>query len=152
MPDTIASPGPALPDDALHQIAASGVVRTFPKSTILIAEGDVGDSLYIIRFGEVEVLARMGGAHDVHIRNLRWPAFFGEMALMSGEPRSATVRARTGVELFEISRTGFLELFRAPSPTAANMNEIISLRMRERRELAGSGEPPSIRRPATERK
>ena len=53
MPDSTASPGLALPDDALRHIAASGIVRTFPKSTILIAEGDVGDSLYIMStFGE----------------------------------------------------------------------------------------------------
>ena len=44
MSDTAASSGLPLPDEALRHIASSGVVRTFPKSTILIAEGDVGDS------------------------------------------------------------------------------------------------------------
>ena len=90
MPDTIASSGLALPDEVVRHIAASGVVRTFPKSTILIAEGDVGDSLYILLSGRVKVYASNAAGREVVI-NFHGPGeYVGEMSL-DGEPRSASV-------------------------------------------------------------
>jgi CRP-like cAMP-binding protein len=83
--------------------------------------------MYIIRSGEVEVIAQAtAGAHEVHIRNLRRPAFFGEMALLTGKPRSATVRAQSDAELFGLSRSGFIELFKS-RPEAAKIKEMIAL-------------------------
>jgi CRP-like cAMP-binding protein len=120
------------------------ILRRFGTGETIVRQGDPGDSLYIIRSGEVEVLAHANSAHNVHIRNLQRPAFFGEMALLTGEPRYATVRARTDVEVLEISREGFHELFKSDPETAAEMREIISLRRSEHRELAGRGKthPP----------
>src|SRR5262249_12922046 len=63
------------------------------------------------------------------------PQFFGEMALMTGEPRNATIRARTDAELLELGREGFVELFKSHPDAAAKMGEIIALRMTERREF-----------------
>jgi CRP-like cAMP-binding protein len=71
----------------------------------------------------------------VHIRDLTPPAFFGEMALMTGEKRTATIRARSDVELFELKRDAFGELFKNHPETAAQMGEVIAFRMTERREL-----------------
>jgi CRP/FNR family cyclic AMP-dependent transcriptional regulator len=90
MPDTVASSGLALPDEVLRHIAASGVVRTFSKGTILIAEGDVGDSLYILLSGRVKVYASNAAGREVVI-NFHGPGeYVGEMSL-DGEPRSASV-------------------------------------------------------------
>jgi CRP/FNR family cyclic AMP-dependent transcriptional regulator len=44
-----------LHDEVLRNIAASGVVRTFPRNTVLINEGDVGDALFVILSGRVKV-------------------------------------------------------------------------------------------------
>ena len=46
-----------LPDGMLREIAATGVVRAFPRNAVLINEGDQGDSLYIILTGKVKVFA-----------------------------------------------------------------------------------------------
>jgi CRP/FNR family cyclic AMP-dependent transcriptional regulator len=90
MPDTVASSGLALPDEVLRHIAASGVVRTFSKGTILIAEGDVGDSLYILLSGRVKVYASNAAGREV-VNNFHGPGeYVGEMSL-DGEPRSASV-------------------------------------------------------------
>jgi len=117
LPDTIASPGPALPDDALHRIAASGVVRTFPKSTILIAEGDVGDSLYIILSGRVKVYASNAAGREVVI-NFHGPGeYVGEMSL-DGEPRSASVVTMEPTTCAIVNRAQFRD-FLAQNPDFA---------------------------------
>ena len=123
-----------LRDQELQLLLQGVTLLKFGSGEIIVREGDAGDSLYIIRSGEVEVVASAHAAHEVHIRNLKRPAFFGEMALMTGEPRSATVRARADAELIELSREGFIELFRAHPETVSQIGEIIALRMSERRE------------------
>ncbi len=90
MPDA----SPALPtplrDDILQTIAASGVVRSFPKQTVLIHEGDVGDALYIILSGRVKVYASNAAGREVVINFHGAGEYVGEMSL-AGEPRSASV-------------------------------------------------------------
>ena len=123
-----------LRDEELQLLLPGVNLLKFGTGETVVREGDAGDSLYIIRSGEVEVVARANGAHEVRIRSLRRPAFFGEMALMTGEPRNATIRACTDAELLELSREGFIELFKSHPETATMMGEIIALRMSERRE------------------
>ncbi|HKV56201.1 MAG TPA: mechanosensitive ion channel family protein [Candidatus Binataceae bacterium] len=124
-----------LRDDELRLLMPGVTVLKFGAGETIVREGDEGNSLYIIRAGTVEVVANANGAREVHIRDLRRPAFFGEMALMTGEPRNATIRARTDAELLELSRDGFTELFKSHPESAAKMGDIIALRMTERREL-----------------
>ena len=74
----------------LREIAASGVVRTFPKSTVLIHEGDLGDSLYIVLSGKVKVYASNEQGKEV-VLDFHGPGeYLGEMSL-DGSPRSASV-------------------------------------------------------------
>ncbi len=123
-----------LRDEELRVLLQGVTLLKFGAGETIVREGDAGESFYIIRSGEVEVMARANGAHEVHIRNLKRPAFFGEMALMTGEPRNATVRARSDAELLELSREGFVELFKTHPASATTMGQIIALRMNERRE------------------
>jgi CRP/FNR family cyclic AMP-dependent transcriptional regulator len=85
----VVSPTP-LRDEALRAIAASGVVRQFPKQTVLIHEGDVGDSLYIILAGRVKVYASNAAGREVVINFHGAGEYVGEMSL-DGAPRSASV-------------------------------------------------------------
>ncbi len=90
MPEApVVSPTP-LRDEALRAIAASGVVRQFPKQTVLIHEGDVGDSLYIILAGRVKVYASNAAGREVVINFHGAGEYVGEMSL-DGAPRSASV-------------------------------------------------------------
>ena len=123
-----------LRDEELQLLLPGVTLLKFGTGETVVREGDAGDSLYIILSGEVEVVAASNGAHEVHIRNLRRPAFFGEMALMTGEPRIATVRACTDAELLELSREGFTKLFKSHPDAATRMGEIIAFRMSETRE------------------
>ena len=79
-----------LHDQTLRNIAASGVVRTFPKNTILINEGDVGDALYVVLSGRVKVFASNEAGREFVIDFHGPGEYVGEMTL-DGEPRSASV-------------------------------------------------------------
>lgn len=128
-------------DDAEMHILAGGVrVRQFGAGEALVREGDAGDSFYIIRRGVVDVTANGADGHPIHLNELTRPAFFGEMALMTGAARNATIRARTDVEVLEMTRNGFTELFKSHPDAAAQMSEIIAARMSQRRERLDAGQ------------
>ncbi|MGH7931922.1 MAG: cyclic nucleotide-binding domain-containing protein [Candidatus Binataceae bacterium] len=124
-----------LNDEELHLLVPGVTVQKFGAGEVIVREGDQGNSLFIIRAGRVEVVANGPGGKQVHIRDLARPAFFGEIAVMTGEPRNATIRARTDAELLELNRDGFIELFKNHPETAAQMGEVIALRMGETRDL-----------------
>lgn len=90
VPDAPADPFSPLREETLRTIASSGVVRQFPKQTVLIHEGDVGDSLYVILAGRVKVYASNAAGREVVIDFHGAGEYVGEMSL-DGAPRSASV-------------------------------------------------------------
>jgi len=89
-------------NDTQRQALQSAVHhRVFPAGTIVFREHDDGDSVFIILSGRVEVLtSRRGGA----LARLGAGDYFGEMSLLTGGPRTATVRTATECTLLEIER------------------------------------------------
>lgn len=130
----------ALSDDELRMIIPTVRVHQFGGGEFLMREGEQGETFYLLRRGAVEVLARGANGSTLHIRDLEPPAFFGEISLMTGEPRSATVRATTDVEVLEISRRGFMQLFKARPEVADEIGEKISVRMTETRERVAAAQ------------
>jgi CRP-like cAMP-binding protein len=109
----------------------------FGTDEIICREGDPGDAFFVLHRGEVEVVAHGAGGHETHVADLRAPAFFGEMALLTGEPRSATVRAKGDAELLVVEKAGFEELFKTHPNVAAAVSRVLAARqseLRERRE------------------
>lgn len=125
----------ALNEEELRVLAASVSLESFGRGEVLVREGEPGDAFYVIRRGTVEVLARAEDGRTVHIRDLTRPAFFGEMALMTGEPRNATVRAVSDVEVLRMDRDGFTHLFKAHPEAVAEIGDVIAARLSERREM-----------------
>ena len=79
-----------LQDETLRRIAASGVVRTFPRNTVLINEGDVGDSLYVLLSGRVKIYSSNEAGREFIIDFHGPGEYVGEMSL-DGASRSASV-------------------------------------------------------------
>jgi CRP/FNR family cyclic AMP-dependent transcriptional regulator len=100
------APAVPLADATLAAIAQGGVVRTFPKNTVLIHEGDVGDSLYIILAGRVKVYASNEEGKEV-VLDFHGPGeYVGEMSL-DGAPRSASVLAVEPTRCAIVTRAQF---------------------------------------------
>ena len=83
----------SLNDDELRELYALMEQRSFPPGETIIQEGDRGDCLYILLRGNVQVLTRNATGEEVLLSEIGHGAFFGEMSLLTSEPRSATVRA-----------------------------------------------------------
>jgi CRP/FNR family transcriptional regulator, cyclic AMP receptor protein len=89
-PAAPADPLAPLTESTLHEIASSGIVRSFPKNAVLINEGDVGDSVFIILSGRVKVYASSSAGREFVISFHGVGEYVGEM-MLDGSPRSASV-------------------------------------------------------------
>jgi CRP-like cAMP-binding protein len=84
-------------------------VQNLPSGTVVFAEGDQGDAWYVLYRGEVEVIKNSGTGEKV-IAVLDPQTCFGEIAILDGSPRSATVRTTMDSIVFRVPRTAFMEL------------------------------------------
>jgi CRP/FNR family cyclic AMP-dependent transcriptional regulator len=120
---------PPLADATLAAIAATGVTRAFPKSTVLIHEGDVGDALYIILTGRVKVYASNEEGKEVVIDFHGPGEYVGEMSL-DGAPRSASVMTVEPTSCAIVNRAQFREFMRAHPDFAWHLIEKLIHRVR----------------------
>ncbi len=81
-----------LDDESLALLASSLPTRRVEAGDLVVAEGDVSREMFVIVGGELEVL-KHGGGKDVRVALLGPSDWFGEMAIVDVQPRSATVRA-----------------------------------------------------------
>ena len=125
---TVSAAAP-LADATLAQIAASGVTRAFPKSTVLIHEGDVGDALYIILTGRVKVYASNEEGKEVVIDFHGPGEYVGEMSV-DGAPRSASVVTVEPTTCAIVNRAQFREFVMTHPEFAWNLIEKLIHRVR----------------------
>jgi len=98
-----------LPAESMHKLVEHSTLLGTPPGSIVIEEGETGDALYIVVYGNLRV------SHDVNSKHLNLALlkpgdFFGEWSLLTGAPRTATVSSLTQTELVCIDRKTFLEL------------------------------------------
>ena len=92
----------SLSTQIISETAQEMVKESYPKETVLFKQGDMGDKFYLIRQGVVEIIK-----DDTLIRTQKKGDFFGEMALLTGEPRSATVVAKEDLTLYSLTKDKF---------------------------------------------
>jgi hypothetical protein len=85
------------------------VRRVAKMGEVIVREGDPGDSMFIVSTGEVRATITKNG-QQVPVATMRDGDFFGEMAVLTGEPRTATVTAVKATELLELSRENLREI------------------------------------------
>ena len=94
----------AFPREALEDLLTSTCVRSFGEGDTIVREGDAGLSLFLIEAGSVSVQTQDPSGQQVLLAQLGPGEFFGEVAVLTGRPRTATIVAREAVTLIEISR------------------------------------------------
>ena len=120
-----------LPASAIEVIAREAEVENYPTGEILVREGESGDTMWVIGEGGFEVLVNRDGT-DVVVGSL-WPGdWFGEMALLAGEPRTATVRARTPSQVYALRKPVMEQLFEADPKLIKLLAQIAGRRRKER--------------------
>jgi SulP family sulfate permease len=93
--------------ETLMDFAAVLERRTLAAGETVFAAGDTGDELFLIRRGAVRIVLRLGGGQTRHLATFRRGAFFGEMAFLDREPRSADAVAERETDLYVLSRARF---------------------------------------------
>ncbi len=106
-----------LPDEDLQAIDEKVQLQYFGPHQTIFEQGDYGEEMFIIKRGRVEVLR-----DNSIIAELQEPAFFGEMALVSEEPRNAGVRALTDVEALVLKKEDFKSLLENKPSIASNVS------------------------------
>jgi small-conductance mechanosensitive channel len=114
-----------LVDGELHFAAERFQQTHYASDETIIAEDMPGDSFFIIARGEVEISRQRGEGRQVLAR-LGEGQFFGEMALLTGQRRTATVRAATDVELYVIDKRGFHDILTHKPEVAEDISTILS--------------------------
>ena len=118
-----------LHDEVLRNIAASGVVRTFARNTVLINEGDVGDSLFVILVGRVKVYSSNEAGREFVIDFHGAGEYVGEMTL-DGEPRSASVMTVEPTTCAVVNRAQFRDFILAHPDFAMHLIDRLIHRLR----------------------
>ena len=123
-----------LSTEELEMLASLCQPRTLAASEVIFEAGDVGDGLFLLADGEVEVIRREGAAEKI-LATLAPPEFFGEMSVIDKEYRSATVRARAPTILLYLSVENLLTFRKSFRDgftfIIINIARVLSQRLRE---------------------
>ena len=122
--------------------------KNYAAGQVLYVEGDPGDSAFIIKSGRVAAIR--GDFSSPTVLGCRESGqFIGDMALLDGMSRSASVVALEPVELMEISRSNFYELIQEMPDFTRDLLRLLSVRLREASEAVESATVEKIQDPLT---
>jgi CRP/FNR family cyclic AMP-dependent transcriptional regulator len=123
----------------LEVLAELSKIRRYAPGDIVFEEGDLGDSLYVIVAGQLDVVKRVEPSGERLLATLKERDFFGEMSLVDKEYRSATVRARAEAQLLQLSAENLIAFRRTYKDGFAflliNIARVLSARLRETNQL-----------------
>jgi small-conductance mechanosensitive channel/CRP-like cAMP-binding protein len=117
-----------LDTDKIASLAELAPVAVYGRDEIVVRGGDQGSSLFIVLKGELEV-----SIEETVVGCIRQGSFFGEMSLLTGEPRSATVRAVSEVWLAEITKQNMEPILRANPAMLETLSAILAEREQKSR-------------------
>ncbi|MGE5894312.1 MAG: cyclic nucleotide-binding domain-containing protein [bacterium] len=119
----------AITDADVSGIIRRAEIKRFAGGETVVQEGDTGDSVYIIRKGKANVVAHILGK-EMHLAVLSPGDLFGEVAFLTGRPRTANVIASGALEVYEINRLLLEEIIELKPEIMAEINEIYLSRVK----------------------
>lgn len=119
-------------EEDLELIAEKLELEYHPTDSIIINEGESGDCLYLIKTGRVKVFATSQDTNqEIILSYLDSGDHFGEMSLISGEPRSASIKAITDIEAWSLNRTVFDQLIMNNPNITLTLTHLLTQRLKE---------------------
>lgn len=116
-----------IPPGNIAQLFACMQSAKFPAGEIVIQQGDRGECYYILTEGRVQVVQQdADGINETEVSQLGVGRGFGEEALLSGNPRNATVRALTDIAVMKIEARDFERLLKAPVLAQIALEDVTS--------------------------
>lgn len=102
--------------------------QRFSPGGVVVTQGEPGESFYLIRRGKAEVLVSAAGQEPQRVATLEEGGFFGEAALLTEEPRNATVRALEPLETYALSKADFQQAVAASASFQEQMYGVMMSR------------------------
>lgn len=133
---------------SLEQLAKACEEMSLPAGQVVVAEGDQADALYVLVDGQVEVSARGEGSRRRHLRTMGPRSYFGEIGILRGVPRTATVQTTEPSTLWRISADDFQAALSSGAASASMLTLASSRLARSHPRLAAAvAEPEPVATP-----
>ncbi len=120
------------PEEAIKSLCQQMRQHYFLPGQIIVERGERGDSLFVIAEGCVSIVVGPPNGADHEVARLGAGEVFGEMALLTGQPRTATVQAITTTTVYEITKPAIAPLFDEHPESIEQLGEIIALRQMQK--------------------
>ena len=134
-----------LGEDQRNEVVACLEPLTYASNEIIIEQGDPGDCMFFVRRGKVRIVLERNGRRS-QIALLEAGQYFGEMSLLTGEPRTASAFAVTDVKAYVLSKAPFREVLVKNPQIAEELSQILAKRQTEL--MAASEKLDTIQPPA----
>jgi thioredoxin reductase (NADPH) len=115
---------PSEPRDVVAQTASKAELVVFAPGDVVVKEGDPADRFYMVIKGEAEASHREADGSQVVVNRFGPGDYFGEGGLLNDAPRTATVRAKTSLELMALDRDTFANLMKSSQTTEAEVKRV----------------------------
>src|SRR5207237_3999261 len=119
-----------LSDERLTHLVTQARLNVFGRGEPVIEEGSPGDSMFVLLRGEANVLVSKNGS-TIQVATLNSGDCFGEMSLLTGEPRSATVRADADCYVMEIGKPTMAEVLHGAPECLEQLSQLLAQRKME---------------------
>jgi CRP/FNR family transcriptional regulator, cyclic AMP receptor protein len=115
----------------LERISRVAVPRRYPAGSVILREGDPGDTCYVLRSGRVRVVRQHADGRAITLTNLGPGEIFGELAMFGGDVRSATIEALDDVQALAILAGDLKRLLNEHPEIAVKLLGALAERLRE---------------------
>jgi hypothetical protein len=137
--------------EELQELARTARPITLGPLERLVRQGEQGSSLFVVADGVLEVMVRRQDGQDWPVDTITTGAVIGEMSLLTGEPRAATVRAVDGATVYEIGRRQYEPVLRSRPQLLDDLASIVEQRLRAQSERPSEGDAERRRKAWRER-
>lgn len=117
-----------LTDDELEIIAKNIEIGYYNKNEMILNQNEKGDSMYILVEGILDVFVKSEQGEEIQVGKLTPGDFFGEMSLLTGEPRSASIKSRSESLVFKVNKTSLSPILEQRAVLAEEFGKVISER------------------------
>jgi CRP-like cAMP-binding protein len=127
----------SFPPQERKQILGKFNMEVFPVGATVLEEGAPGDSLYIIKTGQVEVFTVDVQGAPLTLAQLQEGDFFGEISLLTGRPRTASVKVLQAAELLRLAKNDFDQIIESHPEVKQILENSLLLRLESKMKALG---------------
>ena len=128
---------PQAPREVVAQTASRMTILTFPPGAVVMRQGEPSDRFYVIAKGEAVVVHREPDGSERTLNTIHAGDFFGEVGILTGHARNATVRAKTSLEVLALDADGLRTLMSSSQKTSDDVARVAKARERVEDGAAG---------------